>query len=68
MTKPPQAIDRVVYDQLVAMGDSLGYTWRRHEADKYQTVRSDGSVALTFGPVHEDDREYFDAICDREKK
>jgi hypothetical protein len=46
------------------LGRRLKYTWRRLDDEKYQTVRPDGSVCITFGPVHPGDREYFDKLCE----
>lgn len=59
----PKPFDRVEYDAIFAFGRTLGYWWRGVGDGRYQTMRSDGSVSLTFGPVHEGDRGYFDDLC-----
>jgi hypothetical protein len=61
---PKQRINQADYDLIVRLGRRLKYTWRRLDDETYQTVRPDGSVCITFGPVHQDDREYFDKLCE----
>jgi len=56
-------IDHEEFDVYVTWGRSLGYWWRAVDAGVYQLVRPDESIAMTFGPVHEDDRAYFDGLC-----
>jgi len=64
MSEAPKRINQADFDLIVRLGRHLKYTWRRLDDEKYQTVRPDGSVCITFGPVHPGDREYFDKLCE----
>lgn len=63
--RTPSKVDRDQYNEIFTLGRSYGYTWRRYGDDQYQTVRSDGTVQVTFGPPHPDDVEYFNGLCSK---
>jgi hypothetical protein len=67
MTEGPKQIDRAWFELLAARGKSLKYRWRKIGGGRYACVRPDGSVFVTFGPVHPNDNSYFDGLCDEER-